>query len=127
MTAIEIKGVISKLRNDKAYDDLPAEILKLAMENEEMISELESIFEIVWNENKIPEDWRKAKIECIFKNKGSKLEAQNYRGISIGSTIGKIFSSLIMQRLSPWYNDQLSLSQNGFRKGYGTNDAILRN
>ena len=95
-TATEIKNIISKLRNIKAYDDIPAEIFKFAMESEEMIPELESIFKMVWTKNKIPDDWGKARIECIFKNKGSRLEALNYRGISIGSTIGKIFSSLIM-------------------------------
>jgi len=45
----------------------------------------------------------------------------------IGSTVSKIFRSLLVNRINPWYNQQLSQSQTGFRQNYGTTDAILRN
>ena len=40
--------------------------------------------------------------------------------------MAKIMTSIIIRRLDPWYNSQLTTSQNGFRRSYGTNDAILR-
>ena len=36
-----------------------------------------------------PNDWRQALLIPLFKNKGSALEADNYRGISVLSVPGK--------------------------------------
>lgn len=126
-TILEIKQTLTKLRNNKASQDIPSELLKYALLNDSYLENLKVMFEKIWKGEKIPSEWGLGKIETIYKNKGSKKDAKNYRLLTIGSAVGKIFRVLIVNRLSSWYNAQLSLSQNGFRKNYGTTDAILRN
>ena len=126
-TAQEIKDTLSKLRNNRASDDIPPEFLKYAIENDDFVKNLQVMFQKIWKGEEIPSNWGLGKIVTIYKNKGKRNEAKNYRLLTISSAVGKIFRTLIVNRLNPWYNAQLSLSQNGFRKSYGTNDAILRN
>ena len=102
-------------------------MLKYALGNVEYIKNLQVMFEKVWNGEEIPGSWALGKIVTIFKNKGTRKEPKNYRLLTISSAVGKIFRTIIVNRLNPWYNAQLSLSQNGFRANYGTTDAILRN
>jgi hypothetical protein len=51
----------------------------------------------------------------------------NYRGISLVSHIGKLFTSTINTRLMKWSEDNsvLTDAQFGFRPGYDTHDAIF--
>ena len=46
----EIKTALKKLRNGKAANDIPAELLKNAVENEEILSELSRLYSDVWNQ-----------------------------------------------------------------------------
>ena len=46
-----------------------------------------------------PDNLKLAKINPIFKNKGSTLECNNYRPISLLSNINKIFEKLMYSRL----------------------------
>ena len=45
--------------------------------SEEMVSEVTRFFNLVINEKRVPEEWKKAKPVPIFKIKGSKLECNN--------------------------------------------------
>ena len=123
----EIENCISKMKNNKAASDIPADFLKVAAEVPKIIEVLVEIFKKAWEGAELPADWGMAKIECLYKNKGKKTDPKMYRGLSITSTISKLYMMIIVERLSPWYNKQLDNSQNGFRKGVGTIDAILRN
>ena len=70
--------------------------------------------------------WTKAIILPVFK-KGNVNEVKNYRGISLISNLGKLFTSVLNQRLLKWSqcNDVITDAQFGFRPGYGTVDAIF--
>lgn len=72
----------------------------------------------------IPTSWACSRLEALWKNKGSRLEASNYRGLSIGSVLCKICINIILERLKMWYSAQLCHQQHGFRPGEGTADAI---
>jgi hypothetical protein len=73
-----------------------------------------------------PELWVKSIIIPIFK-KGDVNDTGNYRGISLLSHVGKLFTSLINSRLVKWSeeNDILTDAQFGFRPCLGTTDAIF--
>ena len=49
---------------------------------------------------------------------------KTYRGLQVGSTLCKNMIITILDRLSKWYDEQLSDNQNGFRSGRGTADEI---
>ena len=84
-------------------------------------------FNRVLNDGQIPEAWIIGMITPIYKNKGDKLDVNNYRGITILSCLGKLFTSVINARLNK-YADEVNLineNQTGFRKGYSTTDHVF--
>ena len=78
----------------------------------------------IWKQRKVPSKFGHGKIEALFKNKGSNKLAKNFRGLNIGSCVGKVVIAMILERLQQWYTSQLSYHQCGFRPGMGTTDAI---
>ena len=60
----------------------------------------------------------------IFK-KGDKAECENYRGISLLSTIGKVLARVLANRLLPLSEGVLPESQCGFCPSRGTADIIF--
>ena len=57
-----------------------------------MVNWLEKIFNKAWKERKVPEDWQKAVVVPIWKNKGNKKDFETYRGISLLSHVGKMYA-----------------------------------
>merc|ERR1711872_1002033 len=66
-------------------------------------------------------------INPIYKQKGEKSDPNNYRGISIISCLGKLFTALINERLTKFadLNEIIGEEQAGFRTGYSTQDHIF--
>ena len=121
----EIISVIRKLKNGKASTDVPAEFLKAIVGCPSYINMLENLYCEVWDDVILPELWRKTTITPLYKNKGSRKEHKNYRGLSIGSSFLKVAMAIILERIRPWYNRQLLPNQFGFRQYYGCTDAIF--
>ena len=65
-------------------------------------------------------------LKPIFK-KGESEDPDNYRGIAVGSTIGKVFSLIILNRLEIRIQQTHPVSQNqiGFKKTHRTSDHIF--
>ena len=78
---------------------------------------------MVWEMEKMPEDWENGIICPIFK-KGDILECENYRGISLLNTTYKIFSRILCERLKPYTDKIIGQYQCGFRGGRSTIDQI---
>ena len=73
-----------------------------------------------------PEKWSEGFIVPIFK-KGDINEVSNYRGITLLSTLGKLFTRILNNRLNKWaeaYNVYIE-AQAGFRKHMSTVDNIF--
>ena len=85
------------------------------------------LFNRVLNSGNIPEAWTIGIITPIYKNKGDKGDFDNYRGITILSCLGKLFTSIINARLNKYANEinLINENQTGFRKGYSTLDHIF--
>ena len=73
-----------------------------------------------------PEIWVKSVLVPLLK-KCSVKDTSNYRGISLISHVGKLFTSVLCTRLMNWCkeNSILTDAQFGFIPGYGTQDAIF--
>lgn len=82
ITLEEVKIAINSLMNWKAQgsDDISAELIKYG--SEEMHKVIFKICQKIWEEEQMPEYWKKAVIIPIHK-KGDKTECGNYRGISL--------------------------------------------
>ena len=59
--------------------------------------------------------------------KGVKANPDNYRGITLLSSFGKLFTSVLNNRLYKFLeqNELLSEVQAGFRKGYSTAEQVF--
>ena len=87
---------------------------------------LHKLFNNIFHFGFYPESWSTSFITPIFK-KGNINDTNNYCGISIVSCFGKLFTSVLNNRILSWegtYNI-ISDSQFGFRKGLSTIDAIF--
>ena len=63
----------------------------------------------------------------IVPKKGPANDPNNYRGITILSCFGKLFTSILNERLTDFIesNNVLGQEQAGFREGYSTTDHIF--
>ena len=60
-------------------------------------------------------DWLKAVIIPFFK-KGVRQKCENWRGISLLSVVGKVYTEIILKRFILVVDSMLSECQAGFRK-----------
>ena len=80
----------------------------------------------MWEEEAIPQEFRDATIVSLYKNKGSKSDCGNYRGISLLSIAGKILARIILNRLITSVSEaNLPEAQCGFRPNRSTSDMIF--
>ena len=85
------------------------------------------IVNLVFDGGVIPESWSIGVINSIFKIKGNRKDPANYRSITLESCFGKVFTSILNNRLT-LFSDEINLissSQAGFRKGHSTCDNIF--
>ena len=80
----------------------------------------------VWNGAPVHQDWIDAILVCLYKGKGQKSECGNYRGISLLEAVGKVFSKLLLNRLTKYICPiVIPETQCGFRPGRATTDMIF--
>ena len=79
----------------------------------------------VWEKNMMPDDFRDAQIVSLYKNKESRSDCGNNRGISVLSATGKIFTRVILNRLITVSEQTLPEAQCGSRPGRNTVDMIF--
>ena len=77
----------------------------------------------VFEAERVPRDWTRGLIFPLFKG-GDKLSTDNYRGICLLSIIGKLYASILNQRLLQWCEKRRKFGeeQAGFRPGRTTMD-----
>ena len=81
------------------------------------------LFNICFENGVLPTAWKASYVTTLYKGKGSKTDANSYRGISLLSCLYKIYTGIIYKRLQVWADEILPPSQFGFRKGKSTIDA----
>jgi len=83
-----VKVAIKLLRNNKASgaDGIPSEVLKCG--GEALAADLHAVFELCWRTHCLPQDFKDANINTLYKNKGSRQDCNSHRGISLLSVVG---------------------------------------
>ena len=123
--------IIKKLKNldsnkSPGLDNLHPMIFK---ELAEVLAEpLFIIFTTSLVTGKLPQEWKMAKITAIYKNKGDKHSAENYRPISLTSIACKIMESIIRDDIMKYLseNNILTNRQFGFMGGRSTTTQLLQ-
>ncbi|XP_066282992.1 uncharacterized protein [Branchiostoma lanceolatum] len=78
-----------------------------------------------WKEGAVPQDMRDSKIVTLYKNKGERSDCNNYRGISLLSVVGKVYTKVVLARLQRLAERVYPESQCGFRANRSTIDMIF--
>lgn len=123
-TLIEVEEAVKRMKNFKApgKDNITSEMLKYA--GSELTAQLHEIITEVWESETMPKAWEAGIIVPVYK-KGDKLECSNYRGITLLNVAYKVFSNLLLRRLSPYTEEIIGEYQCGFRPARGTMDQIF--
>ena len=126
ITEQEIRKALFKQKNGKASgpDEISAEILKASYN---VISPyLVKLFNMLFNDADYPESWSLGYIVPIFKG-GESSNAKNYRGITLNNIIAKVYSQVLLNRLTEWTEkyEKISNCQFGYQKGKSTVDCIF--
>jgi hypothetical protein len=81
-------------------------------------------FNTIFNSGILPDTWLIGTIKHIYKKKGSPLNQENFRPITILSCLGKIFTAILNEGMSTFLerNNILKENQAGFRSNYSTTD-----
>ena len=126
ITRSEILKSIRKLKCNKAFG--PDSLLnEYFIESADLlIGRLEITFNKILDSGTFPSIWTKGIIVPLHK-KGSLESPNNYRGITLVSCFGKIFTSILNDRLQNWAQETEinSDAQFGFKAKHSTVDAIF--
>lgn len=126
LTLKELISVIKKSNKGKAYgpDEISYKFFKNApIEISETIVKL---FNNYWLKGEYPKVLKKSLVNPILKPGKDPTEIKSYRFISRISCIGKLFESMITNRLNWWLetNNKLNEDLTGFRPNSSTIDAL---
>ena len=125
ISADEVLKCIKKLKNNKScgYDGILNELLKTSSK---LLKAVTTLFNIALQTGKIPHAWSIG-YSPIYKEKGKVNDPHNYRGITVLSCFGKLFTSVINDRTHSVLetNYILGTEQSGFRKGLSTMDHVF--
>ena len=124
ITVTEVNEAIHKLKNGKAPGDdgVCPEMLKA--EDTVTPQLLCQILQKIWDSEEAPSEWKTGTIVKMPK-KGDLENCNNWRGITLLSLTSKIFSRIILQRITTAVDGILRQEQAGFRKGKSCIDHIF--
>ena len=77
------------------------------------------------NDDIFPSNMKLADVTPIFK-KGDRTSKVNYRAVCAPSAFTKVFERLLSEQITTFMNDKFSPFLCGFRKGYSTQNALLK-
>ena len=115
----EVERAIRSLKCNKSPgpDGITAEMLQAG--GEQLARQIHKLCNKAWQDGTIPEEWSKSIIVPIPK-KGDLSQCGNYRTISLINHTGKVFLTVLLNRLKAQLDPYISEEQAGFRKDRNT-------
>lgn len=125
VTAEEVRTAVHMMKEGKAAgpDKMKAEAFVHGGAG--LHAALARMFTKYLNGDPIPDDWREGVINPIYKS-GPKDDPNNYRGITLVNAVYKLYSLVLLRRLTKELEDGGALPDNqaAYRKGRSTIDNI---
>ncbi|TWW80485.1 R2DM Retrovirus-related Pol polyprotein from type II retrotransposable element [Takifugu flavidus] len=123
ISGAEVAEVVKKLLGGKApgVDEIRPESLKAL--DVVGLSWLTRLCNIAWTSGAVPLDWQTGVVVPLFK-KGDRRVCSNYRGITLLSLPGKVYSGVLERRVCRIVEPRIQEEQCGFRPGRGTVDQL---
>ena len=125
-TTSSVRSYLKRLKSNKSPgpDALPNEVLKVLAPS--LAYPLCLIFNLSYSSGVFPDRWKIAKVTPIYKCKGSRSQASNYRPISLLCSLSKVCEKVFYDQLYCHISPCLSPSQSGFRRNDSTSDQLAR-
>ena len=125
ISANELRAAIDKLRCNRAAVQVPAEHLKAILEVDlEGDSWLLTLMRICRDTKTTPSSWHSSIVIPVFK-KGSPIDCNNYRPISLVSVLCKVYATILLNRLKAGGAEaRLWSRQFGFKSASSTENAL---
>ncbi|KAK3559185.1 hypothetical protein QTP86_005078 [Hemibagrus guttatus] len=119
----EVTEVVQQLLGGKALgvDEIRPEYLKSL--DVVGLSWLTRLCNIAWRSGTVPLDWATGVVVPLFK-KGDRRVCSNYRGITLLSLPGKVYSRVLERRVRPLVKPRIQEEQCSFRPSRGTLDQL---
>ena len=113
-----------EIKKAVGVDKISNKILRICAPH--IYESLTKLFNLAIETNNIPIDWKVAKVTPIFKT-GDRHDVNNYRPISVISSIARIFEKVLYHQLEQYVveHNLISERQSGFRSLYSTATAML--
>ena len=127
ITKTEVISCIKNLKNNKqpGLDMIPNEFIKFS--SAPLMDILVKFFNKILDldSGKFPDQWNVSSLTVIHKS-GDINDCNNYRGISLSSSLSKLFTTLLQKRLQKFVDDNNLLTdyQAGFRPDHHTVDHL---
>ena len=125
ITELEVEEALRATKSHKIStqgDPLVNELLRYG--GAPLAQALVPLFNMALCEAQVPAVWRVGEIFCLHK-KGDKSAVSNYRGITIMSALGKLYTRVLNKRLMDHLNPLLHEAQCGFRPDRNCMDHVL--
>lgn len=123
---VEIEEIILGLKRECAtgWDGIPTSFIIDA--RHVLIPVFKKVFNMCLSAGIFPTDFKRALVHPIYKS-GDRRSVNNYRPISVLTTLSKILEKIINKRLVKYLNAKNVLAPNqfGFRANKSTEDAVL--
>ena len=95
----EVRNAIKQMNYDKAAgkEGIPADLYKAL--SKESLKVFQEVLASIWEEEEMPPDLCDATIIILYKNKGTRADFGNYRGMLLFFVTGKMLAHIILNRL----------------------------
>ena len=126
LTEIDILQQLNQLPNKSKSDVLGFDARLLRISSEYICTALTYLFNQSIREGIFPADWKKARVTPIFKGKGDRNDAGNYRPISVISFVSKILEKCVQKQLLKYLinHEFITPDQSAYLKGHSTQTAL---
>jgi hypothetical protein len=121
----EIMKAIRPINRGKSADYHGPTIEHIANAGKDMENLLLVITNEIFRQGKVPETLKVGLLTPIFKNKGLKSQATNYRGITMLPVISKIVETIIKDRIQKQVIETQNRKQRGFTSGSSPINSVL--
>jgi hypothetical protein len=128
-TDAELVRALKELNGHAATgpEGISSSTLKLVFSDPVARSGLLVLMNACWADGKIPLPWGESELFVLYKGKGLRTLADNYRAIALSNDFRRVFERLVGSRLSRWIvkYDSTGRMQFGFKRRSGTLEAVF--
>ncbi|KAH7718827.1 protein F43G9.7 [Aphelenchoides avenae] len=123
VTDLEVEAALKKFKNGKAPgpDGITAEMLKKG--GLLLWKRIAKLFTLCLRTRRIPLKWKESRTVLLHK-KGDTEDLKNYRPICILPVIYKLFTKVVLNRITEQLDAAQLPEQAGFRSGFSTSDHM---